>query len=256
MGYQVIWDNEAAPAYCSLLRMKLSPAVKCIHDFQFEGFELVGYDPSSRHQGADYGVKKIQHERTKIMKLTNGIVLSLLITIVTAWAQVSPHLRNTFVEGFGDLGAIKLQAEQGDVAAQIKLADAYLSHSKSADALTWYSAAAKNNSLEGKYQTGRLLLFGRFGSPVEQQVASKPAEGLKLTYEAAVLGHRGARRDMAAALKDGVGCAKNLVEAYAWLTLDAEVGSIVSRVEVNNLSLKLSSGEILRGKSLAQVVLK
>jgi thymidylate synthase len=29
----------------SVPRMKLNPAVKNIHDFKFEDFELVGYDP-------------------------------------------------------------------------------------------------------------------------------------------------------------------------------------------------------------------
>ena len=57
---------------------------------------------------------------------------------------------------------------------------------------------------------------------------------------------------MAKALQTGTGCLTNLVEAYSWLTLLADTGDIVGRVEMNNLALKLSSEEILRGKSLAQ----
>jgi len=40
-----------------LPQMKLNPAVKDIHDFKFEDFELTGYEPASRHQSADCGVK-------------------------------------------------------------------------------------------------------------------------------------------------------------------------------------------------------
>ena len=36
---------------------KLNPAVKNIHDFKFEDFELVGYDSTSGNQSADCGVK-------------------------------------------------------------------------------------------------------------------------------------------------------------------------------------------------------
>jgi TPR repeat protein len=181
------------------------------------------------------------------------IIGSLLLAgTATLWSQLSPATRNTFVEGFGDLGKIRLEAERGNVGAQIKLADAYLSHLRSADALKWYAAAAEQKSLEGEYQAGRLLLFGRVGIPEDQKVTAKPTEGLRWTYMAATGGHHGAWRDMAQALKSGVGCSTNIVEAYAWLGLLAETGDVVGKVEMNNLALKLASDEILRGKSLAR----
>jgi TPR repeat protein len=175
--------------------------------------------------------------------------LSLLIAIA-APAQ-NAELRGTLAQGFSDLGAIKIRAEQGDVAAQVKLADAYLSNFKSSDALEWYKAAA-SKSLEAQYQYGNLLLFGRFGIPQDEKVVANPSEGIKWMYSAAINGHKGAWRNMAKALQAGIGCSTNLVEAYAWLSLLAETGDIVGRVEMNNLALKLSSEEIIQGKSMEQ----
>ena len=149
------------------------------------------------------------------------------------------------------MGAVKIQAEQGDVAAQVKLADGYLSNFKSSDALKWYKTAAPK-SLEAQYQCGNLLLFGRTGIPQDEKVNANPTEGLKWTYSAAINGHKGAWRNMAKALQAGVGCSTNLVEAYAWLSLLAQSGDIVGRVEMNNLALKLSSVEISQGKSILQ----
>ena len=177
-----------------------------------------------------------------------GIFLSIAII---ALAQ-NPNLRSTIVQGFGDLGTIKVQAEKGDVVAQVKLADAYLSHNQSEDALNWYEAAAKQKSIEGEYEAGNLLLFGRFGIPKTQSISAKPTEGLKWTYLAATNGNQGAWRNMAKALQTGTGCPTNLVESYSWLSLLADTGDIVGRVEMNDLALKLSSEDILRGKSLAQ----
>jgi TPR repeat protein len=183
------------------------------------------------------------------MKSTVLIGLSLLIAIA-AQAQRA-ELRGTLTQGFADLGAIKIQAEQGDVAAQVKLADAYLSQFKSADALVWYKAAAPK-SLEAQYQCGNLLLFGRLGIPQSQNVMPNPAAGIKWTYLAATSGHKEAWRNMAKALQSGSGCSTNLVEAYAWFSLLADSGDIVGRVEMNNLALKLSPDDILRGKSIEQ----
>lgn len=160
-------------------------------------------------------------------------------------------MRGTLSQGFNDLGTIKLLAEQGDVAAQIKLADAYLANFKTADALKWYEAAAKKGSAEGEYQLGSLLLFGRVGIPQEQSVSARPTEGLKWAYKAATSGKKAAWRDVAKALESGIGCATNRVEAYAWLKLSAEAGDVVSRVEMNGLALKMPADEIVSGENLA-----
>ena len=174
---------------------------------------------------------------------------SLILFAVSTLAQ-DAFTRGTLAQDFNDLGAIKIQAERGDVTAQVKLADACLVNFKSADALKWYEAAAKQNSVEGKYQLGNLLLFGRPGIPQEQSVPAKPVEGLKWTYSAATQGNHFGWYNMARALQNGIGCSTNLVEAYAWLALWADSGNIQGRVEMNNMALKLSAEEIIQGKSL------
>jgi TPR repeat protein len=179
--------------------------------------------------------------------LFSGLIFS--VVTIGALAQ-NAEMKGTLIQGFGDLGAIKIRAEQGDATAQVKLADAYLSHNQSVDAAKWYEAAAKQDSVEGEYQLGNLFLWGRFGIPKEQSIVAKPTEGLKWTYMAATNGYREAWRNMAKSLQNGIGCSTNLVETYAWLALLADSGDIVGRVDMNNLALKLSSEEITRGKSL------
>lgn len=184
--------------------------------------------------------------------MKSKILIGIFISIAICVSAQDASLRGTLSQGFNDLGQIKLQAEQGDATAQIKLADAYLANFKSADALKWYEAAAKQNSVEGEYQLGNLLLWGRVGIPNEQKVQAKPIEGLKWTYQAATNNHKEAWRNMAKALENGVGCSTNLVEAYAWLSLLADKGDIVGRVEMNNLALKISAEQILDAKNLSQ----
>jgi len=184
--------------------------------------------------------------------MKTNFLLGLFFSISIELFAQNAELRGTLNQGFGDLGQIKLQAEQGDSAAQVKLADAYLANFKSADALKWYETAAKQNSIEGKYQLGNLLLFGRVGIPKEQQVRAKPVEGLQWTYQAAISGNKEAWHNMAKALENGIGCSTNLIEAYAWLSILANTGDIVGRVEMNSLALKISSEQIVDAKNLAQ----
>ncbi len=185
------------------------------------------------------------------MNMKTILLICLFVPVAIVASAQNPELRGVLAQGFDDLGSIKIKAEQGDTVAQVKLADAYLSKNQSVNALGWYEAAAKQNSIEGEYQLGNLLLFGRFGIPKDQSVIAKPTEGLKWNYLAATNGHHGAWRNMAKALQSGIGCSTNLVEAYSWLALLADKGDITGRVEMNNLALKLSTEEITHGKLLA-----
>src|SRR5947208_16886690 len=78
--------------------------------------------------------------------------------------------------GFGDMAEIKRKAEAGDPRAQHEFADALLSRLRSADALQWYSKAARQGDLEASYQVGRMLLYGWFGTPQDQSVVANPQE--------------------------------------------------------------------------------
>ena len=179
---------------------------------------------------------------------TNVILLLSLMTISEASGQQT--VRNVLEEGFGDLGTIKIRAEQGDVVAQLKLGDAYRSRLKSEEALQWYTAAAQSGSTEGKYQIGHLLLFGGIGMPQSQTVHARPLEGIRWTYSAATNGYAPAWRDMAKIRRTAIGCSTNLIEAYAWLGLLAEGSSPLARVEMNDVAIELSVNEIAEAKNL------
>jgi hypothetical protein len=176
--------------------------------------------------------------------------LALLITH-PAFAQ--DPLRGVLTMGFGDVAAIKQKAEAGDANAQVALADTLAQKFRSAEALQWYRKAAHQGNVQAAYQVGRLLLFGATGIPKDQIVQPIPTEGIRWTFQAATNLHANACWNMSKALQRGLGVSTNLIEAYAWLQLFAESteGSIVGRVELNTMALRLDSPAIQQAQRLA-----
>jgi TPR repeat protein len=151
-----------------------------------------------------------------------------------------------------DIGEIKILARDGDVHAQLRLAEIYRSTAKPAEAVKLYeSVLGKTNEAQAQYQLGNLLLFGAAGNPRDQSVSPNPGDGLKWTYCAATNGHIAASRNVSRALQSGLGCPVNLMHSYAWLSFLAEKGDSRDRQEMNKLALKLSSEDIEQGKTLA-----
>jgi len=176
-------------------------------------------------------------------------IIGLLLAAGVAIGQ-NAELKGTLPQGFEDVGNLKVQAEGGDAPAQIKLANAYLANSRLVDARRWYAAAAEQNSPEGQFQLGNLLLNGRRSSLPEQSILADPSAALTWIYTAATNGHKGAWRSLARSLQTGGGCATNLPEAYAWLTLLADAGDPAGRTEMNRLALDLPSPDIQEGKAI------
>ncbi len=58
---------------------------------------------------------------------------------------------------FGDVAAIKENAETDDARAQVSRADRLASGFHPAEALVWYCKAAAMGNADGAYQLGRLL---------------------------------------------------------------------------------------------------
>jgi hypothetical protein len=183
-----------------------------------------------------------------------GFLMNLsVVTIFLAcnvWAQ--DRAAGTLTVGMGDIAAIRQKAEAGDAAAQVSLGNSLVSQFHAVDGMPWFRKAAEQGSAEGQYQLGQMLLFGAVGIPKEQMVKPSPVEGLRFTFMAATNFHAMACRNMAKALQQGLGTSTNLVESYAWLKLSADMppGSIVSRVEMNQLALKLTSADLKRGEEL------
>lgn len=162
-------------------------------------------------------------------------------------------LKTTLTMGFGDMAAIKQRAELGDPAAQVALGDSLGSHFRPSEALEWYRKAAARGNVEAEYRLGGVLLFGATGIPKELAVQPSPAEGLRWTFMAATNLHGLACLNMAKALREGLGTSPNLVAAYAWLKVASETapGSIVGRVEMNELALKMDTPSLQRAQMLA-----
>ena len=179
------------------------------------------------------------------MKHGPAILIGLLFVTTIASGQKAETKH-----GPEDVGDLKVQAEGGDAQAQLKLAGAYLADARPVDARRWYEAAAQQNSAEGQFQLGNLLLAGKRAALPEQNLVADPNAALAWIYSAATNGHKGAWLSLARCLQSGNNCATNLPEAYAWLSLLADGGDAAGRTEMNRLALDLSSQDIQAGKAI------
>jgi hypothetical protein len=179
----------------------------------------------------------------------------LYILFLTCNASAQNILEHVLTNGSEDMAEIKRKAEEGDAASQFKLADSLAAISRSADAFKWYSKAALQGDRECFYLTGRMLLYGAAGSSPDQTLAANPAEGIRIIYRAATLGHPTAPHDMFRAYKEGLGVAKDQVQAYAWLQLHVDaMGALLpasEKVELNQLALEVDVATSQEGKRLA-----
>ena len=192
-----------------------------------------------------------------LTQMHNSTVLKPLaalscIFIASAGLAQGP-LRGTLTMGFGDVAAIKQKAEAGDAGAQVALGDSLASRFHSTEALDWYRKAAVQENVQGEYHVGQMLLFGAPGIPNQLTVKPNPTEGLRWTFMAATNFYPHACWNMGRAFRQGLGTDTNLIEAYAWLKLFSETtaGSVVGRVEMNEIALKLNGDALRQAQELA-----
>lgn len=180
-------------------------------------------------------------------------LLLVLALLLTQPGFTQDALRGVLTVGLGDVAAIKQKAEAGNANAQLALADALASRFRPGEALPWYRKSANQGNVQAAYQLGNLLLFGASGIPSDQTVKPVPTEGIRWTFQAATNLHVHAYWNMSKALQRGLGVSINPIEAYAWLQLFAESapGSIVGRVELNAMALKLDTPTIQQAQKLA-----
>ena len=180
-------------------------------------------------------------------------LLALAVILIATVAPAQDPLRGTLTMGMGDVAVIKQKAEAGDAAAQVSLGDALASRFHPSEALDWYRKAAAQSNVEGEYHVGDMLLFGAQGIPGNFSVRPDQTQGIRWTFMAATNFHAYACWNMARALRQGLGASTNLVAAYAWFSLFANTtpGSIVGRVQMNDLALQLDTRSIQQAQSLA-----
>ncbi len=178
------------------------------------------------------------------------LVAGLCVASVAACALASSDRVSDLIRA-GDMAAIKQKADAGDAAAQVVLGTFLARYFLATEALEWYSKAAAQGNVQGQYTLGHILLFGNSGTDLPP-VRANPAEGIRWTFRAATNFHGTACWDMAKALRQGLGTSTNLVAAYAWLKLFSETaeGSVLGRVEMNELALKMDTASLQQAMNL------
>jgi len=192
--------------------------------------------------------------RPRMKRSGRGLALALFCFLFLLAARAQDPLRNVVTMGFGDVATLRKKAEGGDLEAQRSLANSLASNLRAADALLWYRKAANQGDLEAIYRIGDMLLFGAAGIPNDQRVEATPLEGIRWTFRAATNRHSNACWNMSKAFQRGIGVSTNLVEAFAWLKVSAELSTAprVQRVHLNSMALAMDARNLQLAESLAQ----
>jgi hypothetical protein len=128
------------------------------------------------------------------------------------------------------------RADRGDVAAQMDLAQAYLTGDNvpvdQAKAASWYIMAGENGSAEGKRRS------------------------IEITHGMAPFQIGEIRFNLGKMYMSGTGAAQDYVSAYAWFELAKAAGDIRAQAEENTLEQKMDSGRVQEGRQRASQWLK
>lgn len=148
------------------------------------------------------------------------------------------------------LAETKKKAEAGDAPAQFDLGRRYDSSLDFVTAADWYRRAAVQGHLGAQMHLGSMLLRGKpsIGSG-KRGVPKNELEGVGWLTKAANGGEKQAMHELGRCYLSGTGVAADRLEAYKWLKLASADGSaIIAKVELDQLILKLSNGEIATGQ--------
>jgi hypothetical protein len=150
------------------------------------------------------------------------------------------------------IAELRQKAMDGDMASQVKLADAFLRERWPAEALDWYKRAADQGSVEAIFRVGQILSAGVPGTPATQTVQAAPLEGIQLIYRAATNNFAEALSAMSLAYRKGTGVKKDAAQAYAWLQLYAESPTAAknAREQLDEMALKMDFAALNEAKRL------
>jgi TPR repeat protein len=153
-----------------------------------------------------------------------------------------------------DLAALRAQAAQGNVRAQVSLARACLASGRNLpnykEAARWSAAAATNGNPEAETILGELYLAG-------QGVAYDPTVAILWLTRAADAGWVPAQYDLAFMYETGGGASKNGAAAAKWFLLAAQGGDALAQFDYGQrclagMSVKKDEVEGLKWLLLAQ----
>ncbi len=137
--------------------------------------------------------------------------VSAIFSSISAWSQGSP----------ASWADIRMAAESGDVAAQIKLANQYILHGDLVKGEAWMRKAAKTGSDTAQFQLGNLLLrrARAFGNRDPDEKAMLGSEAIALIEMSAKQGNSGAEVALASACLGGDFTKVDAEAAYEWADL-------------------------------------
>lgn len=147
------------------------------------------------------------------------------------------------------IAEIKAAAESGDAQAQDKLAQSYLSSFNYSTAAQWFRKSAEQGIAHAQWQLGEILLTGK-PKFAEGSIAVPKAsdEAIKWLLLAANQGLSEAQYDLGGCYENGQAVKQDYVEAYKWYKLAAQRGSIVPKVYLDRLILKMPREQIQEGE--------
>jgi hypothetical protein len=151
------------------------------------------------------------------------------------------------------LAEIKISAEKGDAEAQNKLGDAYLGRLNFSSAAEWFEKAANQGIVSPQWRLGQILLNGR--PKVAEGSVAVPAnkkEGIRWLLIAANQGYGPAQLDIGNCYESGTGVKQDYVEAYKWYKLGTAQNSVIAKVYLDRVILKLNSQQIEEGQKRAE----
>jgi TPR repeat protein len=147
------------------------------------------------------------------------------------------------------LAETKLKAEGGDPVAQDRFAEVFLSRLNFSAAAEWFRKAAERGVVNSQWRLGQILLDGR-PKMVEGSVAVAADKngGIKWLLLAANQGHQAAQLDLSRCFERGNGLRQDYVEAYKWCKLASAHNSVMEKIYLDPLILKMSSQQIAAGE--------
>jgi TPR repeat protein len=146
---------------------------------------------------------------------------------------------------------LKLEAEKGDIIAEIALSWAYENgtgvEKNPTEAIKWLKKAADSGFADAQEMVGSDYYTGNDGVIIDY------GEALKWYHRAADQGFSEAQIDIGIAYRDGRGVAKDYVEAYKWFYLASLQGNEKARNELNNLQRDfMAYDEVTKAQNLVR----
>jgi TPR repeat protein len=179
-------------------------------------------------------------------------VSCLLVAIIlsSGFVAFSPEIRAEDVT----LESVRMQAEQGDLDAQLRLGLFYTLGSSVppdyGEALKWYTMAAEQGDSGAQFEVGIMYRLGAPGYPKNY------SEAAKWFRKAAEQGKTGAQYNLGNFYRFGQGVPQDCVHSYAWLSVAASQRYRKAIASLDSLTAEMTPQQIEKGRDLSARLLE